>query len=392
MKNKLKKRFGDIAEQIMLRVTPKKHDAEYFIGLDDLKSKHIYVHTWGSDLDLKTQAFKVKQGDIIFSRRNTYLRRASVSQIDGICSADAMVIRPISEDSDPRFLPFFMQSDLFMNQVIAYSAGSLSSRIKWSDLSNLEFDIPSIQSQRRLLPILESTAKQELQLIGLIKSAEKALYALGLRVFDNYFDSRHHKRVPLPKNWGQSRINNVLLTAPKSGYSPVESPLESGHFVLNLNSLSRNGFLSTKLKNITKAHFDKGIIAKRGDLLISRSNTSYLVGLIGIYNPIQGEENTIFPDTMWRLDVDDSKIDKEFLLFYLMSPYGRRSIQSIAAGTSGSMKKINKDGFGKLWVPLPPKEEQEQITSSFKCAYELIQKTKINLVKLHELRAALINE
>ena len=163
MNNKRNVTFGDLAEQVMVRISPTSDDAKHFIGLEHLKSGYFYVHDWGADVELKTQAFKVKCGEIIFSRRNTYLKRVSVSPINGICSADAMVIKPRKNNYLlDGYLPHLMQSTSFMEKVIANSAGSLSSRIKWSDLNKLEVNIPSIEQQYSSLIIFDSLAKKEL--------------------------------------------------------------------------------------------------------------------------------------------------------------------------------------------------------------------------------------
>lgn len=385
--------FGDIAKQIMERVTPSPEDSKKFIGLEHLRSGYFFVHQWGSDIALKTQAFRVKSGDIIFSRRNTYLKRISVSQIDGICSADAMVIRPIADDTlvEEGYLPHLMQSTSFMEKVIANSAGSLSSRVKWSELSQLRITVPTKKQQAKTLKVLDSIAKKELMYVESLQSANRLLYALGLRVFDNYFDARKSKRVKLPDDWSEVSIKEVLNSTPESGFSPVEVSNETGKYVLNLNSLSKAGFRETTLKKISEEHFNKGKVCKINDLYISRSNTAELVGLVGKYRSSQGEGRTIFPDTMWRLNVNQEIMKQDFLMYYLMSPYGRRSIQAIAAGTSGSMKKINKESFSKLRVPLPPLEVQRKIIALFEQAYSNVWRFNDSLTSTLELRQAVID-
>ena len=386
-------KFGEVAEQIMERVTPSEKDSDNFIGLEHLKSGYFYIYEWGTDLILKTQAFKVRVGDIIFSRRNTYLKRVSVSPIDGICSADAMVIRPKHNHFMlDEYLPHFMQSSAFMNKVISNSAGSLSSRVKWSELSKLEFELPTLEEQKSTLEALNLLAVKEKLYFDTSKAVNKLLYAIGLRVFDNYFDPRKEKRVSLPREWRVAKIKDVLSSTPESGFSPVETSKKTGKYVLNLNSLSKVGFRETTLKNITEEHFLKGKACKPGDLYISRSNTADLVGLVGKYKSSNGVGTTIFPDTMWRLTVNESLVKKDFLMFYLMSPYGRRAIQAIAAGTSGSMKKINKESFSKIKVPIPPLEVQESIISAFKQSYGAIQHQEELLDKAVALRQVIIDK
>ena len=60
-----------------------------------------------------------------------------------------MVLRAKPDTVLPEFLPFFMQSDLFMERALGISAGSLSPTINWKALAKEEFLLPPIQEQAR---------------------------------------------------------------------------------------------------------------------------------------------------------------------------------------------------------------------------------------------------
>lgn len=51
MNNKRNVTFGDLAEQVMVRISPTSDDAKHFIGLEHLKSGYFYVHDWGLTLN-----------------------------------------------------------------------------------------------------------------------------------------------------------------------------------------------------------------------------------------------------------------------------------------------------------------------------------------------------
>ena len=96
-----------------------------------------------------------------------------------------------------------------------------------------------------------------------------------------------------------------------------------------------------------------------GDLLISRSNTRELVGRVGIFD--EDRDDISFPDTMMRLPVDTSRVSKRFLEGVLQSRRGRLHMMRSAAGTSDSMKKINRRTLGTCLVPTPPLKVQERL-------------------------------
>ena len=60
----------------------------------------------------------------------------------------------------PEFLPFFMQSDLFMNRAVEISVGSLSPTINWKTLAMQEFALPPMEEQRRIVELLAALEVQ----------------------------------------------------------------------------------------------------------------------------------------------------------------------------------------------------------------------------------------
>ena len=88
-----------------------------------------------------------------------------------------MIFRPKTEVVDPEYFPFFISSNYFMDAAIRISVGSLSPTVNWKTLKELEFDLPTLEEQRKNAAILKSInetkeAYQELlvQTDNLVKS------------------------------------------------------------------------------------------------------------------------------------------------------------------------------------------------------------------------------
>ncbi|MFM5288447.1 restriction endonuclease subunit S [Aeromonas veronii] len=382
--------FNSFASLVSERKNPKPGDESNYIGLEHMTPNRLHITNWGGDIELKGQKFAIKKGDILFAKRNAYLKRVSIAPIDGIFSAHGMVFRPSGTALADGFLPYFLLSRIFWDRAISISEGSLSPTIKWGTLARQKFVIPDIETQNRSLKMLKRLTKQEKLINESLLCIDNSIRLFRKKVFDNYFDILLHKRASLPPSWKYKRISEILLSSPTSGNSINVVDRETHHYVLNLNCLTRYGFSANGYKTIEPDQFQPSLKLNQGDLLISRSNTIDLVGLVGIYRDDENRK-AIFPDTMWRLDVNEDVIDKEFLLNYLLSPYARREIQRIAAGSSGSMKKINKTEFGKVLVPVPPIKEQQEINRILlgfeKTRHSLIQKQE----RVCSLRLSLIN-
>lgn len=146
--------FGDIAQSVAVRVDPAEATTDIYVGLEHLDPNTIHLRQWGHPSDVTGQKLAFKKGDVIFGRRRAYQRKLAVAEFDGICSAHAMVVRAKPKMILPEFLPFFLQSDMFMERAIEISVGSLSPTINWKTLRIEEFLLPPLEEQKRIAEIL----------------------------------------------------------------------------------------------------------------------------------------------------------------------------------------------------------------------------------------------
>ncbi|MCC5661426.1 restriction endonuclease subunit S, partial [Nostoc sp. XA010] len=155
-------RFDEMATNVNDRINdPSKSETEYYVGLEHLDSDSLKIRRWGSPSDVEATKLCFRKGDIIFGRRRVYQRKVAVADFDGICSAHALVLRAKPEVILPEFLPFFMQSDLFMERAKAISVGSLSPTINWKTLAKEKFVLPPLEEQNKIANLL-ATANETL--------------------------------------------------------------------------------------------------------------------------------------------------------------------------------------------------------------------------------------
>lgn len=151
-------RSDQIATKINDRVdNPAEAGVESYVGLEHLDPDSLRIRRWGEPTDVESTKLRFQPGDIIFCKRRVYQRKFAVADFEGICSALAMVLRAKPGAVLAEFLPFFMQSDLFMERAFCISVGSLSPTINWKALAAEEVLLPPIQEQARLVDILKGT-------------------------------------------------------------------------------------------------------------------------------------------------------------------------------------------------------------------------------------------
>lgn len=126
--------FGQFAENVNQRVESADAADEIYVGLEHLDSGRLHIRRWGKGSDVIGTKLRFRKGDMISGRRRAYQRKLAVAETDGICSADAMVVRAKPDVVLPGFLPFVMMSDKCMNRAVEISVGSLSPTINWTTL------------------------------------------------------------------------------------------------------------------------------------------------------------------------------------------------------------------------------------------------------------------
>ena len=194
-------RFDQIATQINDRVdNPAEAGVDRYVGLEHLDPDSLRIRRWGEPTDVESTKLRFQPGDIIFGKRRVYQRKVAVADFEGICSAHAMVLRAKPGAVLPEFLPFFMQSDLFMERALSISVGSLSPTINWKALAAEEFLLPPIQE-----PVLDKDQR----------------FVFCAAVDDNGYLPTHNAKFSKPQGddpvWNAANCRNRRIFADKVG-------------------------------------------------------------------------------------------------------------------------------------------------------------------------------
>jgi len=341
---------------------PAEDGYDRYVGLEHLDPGDMKIRRWGNVQDGTTFTNVFRAGQVLFGKRRAYQRKVAVADFDGICSGDIYVLKPRNDQLLPELLPFICQTDGFFEHAVGTSAGSLSPRTNWESLANYEFALPPLEEQRRIADLVHAADNSAEALRDLLEAERVAEVSL-------------FKELVTRRNAEVVSLGSLLTEPPRNGCSATETSTPTGHWVLALSALSKWGYRPGELKPVEKTDAMSAAVLKSGDLLISRSNTRQLVGLPGIFDEIRSDVS--WPDTMMRLTPDESRLKRRYLELFLRTPEGRRQVQSFAAGTSASMKKINSTNVKKLLIPLLKPEAQDFIeikVESFRRACNFTQR------------------
>jgi len=226
-------RFDQMATIVNDRVDhPSEEDVDYYVGLEHLDSNSLTIRRWGSPTDVEATKLRFRSGDIIFGRRRVYQRKLGIAPFDGICSAHAMVLRAKPEVVLPEFLPFFMQSDLFMERAKEISVGSLSPTINWRTLAKEEFFLPPRDEQRRYALACDAASHALDSMIRAKDAGFRARKAFMVTLFQRGTRAEVQKGTPIgqvPQSWDvvplgeryQVQLGKMMSDAARNGAGHV---------------------------------------------------------------------------------------------------------------------------------------------------------------------------
>ncbi len=342
-------KFSDLVQLSKARSQdPLSDGIERYVGLEHLEPGDLRIRSWGNVADGVTFTSIFQPGQVLFGKRRAYQRKVAVADFSGVCSGDIYVLE--TQDSMvllPDLLPFICQTDAFFDHAVGTSAGSLSPRTNWMSLADFEFALPEVKEQQSAVALLRAAAEHCYALEDLYVSTGRMLQALkdSLLRLDGSEHAKSHQ------------LGDLLLGSPESGCSAPPKDAATGYFVLGLAALSREGYVSGDFKPVEPTSKMLGAKLSTGDLLISRSNTVDRVGYVGIFS--DNRDDVSFPDTMMRLRPNPALVRPDFLEALLQTTSAREYLMRIAAGTSASMKKINRANLLQMRLNVPGLDAQD---------------------------------
>ena len=137
-------RLADLAIQSKNSVKPEQIDPETpYIGLEHMPRRSIALNQWGTAGDVGSQKSAIRTGDFMFGKLRPYFHKVGVSPVNGICSTDIIVLRPITDEWSGLVLSV-ISSDEFVEHTNAGSAGTRMPRTKWADMGAYKIPVPPV--------------------------------------------------------------------------------------------------------------------------------------------------------------------------------------------------------------------------------------------------------
>jgi len=364
-------KLGELATDISKRVdNPAESECDRFVGLEHFVSGDLKIKKWGSTENLGSSMKAFQAGDILFARRNTYLRRASMVEFDGCCSGDAFVIREDHEKVISGYLAFVMNSNALWDYANSNAAGTMSKRVKWRDLAEYEFLLPPKDQQAQLAELLWAMDEVIEKGIRLASSIEKSKRSF-------FLESRRPDKF--------NSLSDYASVSYGLGQPPEKN--ENGIAVIRATDISKGRISNDNFLRVSEEAIPKGknVRLSVGDIIIVRSGayTGDLAMItIDYKDAVAGYDLVIRPNR--------NLIDPIWLQEYLLE----KDAQSYFKGESirSAQPHLNSKQVLYTKIPMIQIEEQRIISKRLKIFYKNIELTKSKIASSKALQKSLINQ
>lgn len=338
--------LGDVIRHVTDRVDAKTSGLERFLAGEHIPSGSLEIREWGIiGRDPIGPMFykRFKPGHVLYVSRRSYLRKTAVPDFTGICGEKTFVL----ETLDPAvlsqtFLPFLLSAERFHSYAIAMSRGSVNPYINWTELAAYEFDLPSLDEQRRIADLLWAVERERDATRDLLAKVDEVSSIWSDKVF------RHA---------GAERAIGDMLDLCQYGLSSRAG--DAGAYpMLRMTNLVRGTVTDSGLKYCDLSESDfRSYQLRDGDILFNRTNSAELVGRSGIFK-LTGD--FVFASYLIRLRTRSADLLPEYLNEFINSPLGQRRIRvHISKGVSQA--NISASKLRTVNIPVPSVGEQREV-------------------------------
>jgi type I restriction enzyme S subunit len=328
----------------------------------------VFVEKIRYDQDKNIQ---LKIGDVLATKDGTI---GKVAYVDNLAypttlNSGVFVLRPKNGFISNRFFYYILMSFYFDSFLNVITAGSTITHLYQKDFIHFSFHLPPLPEQKAI-----ATALSDMD--ALIAQTEKMIEkkkAMKQGMMQELLKPK--------KGWVTKKLGEIGFTyGGITGKSKIDFEHGESKFIPFLNVLNNTILDTDYLQNVDIKPNEIQNRVQRGDLFFNGSSET--PEDLGLCSVLDKELEYVYLNSFcFGFRFYNSSISGKFLAYFFRSHFGRRSIFSLAQGAT--RYNLSKTNFLKLDIPLPDKNEQDNIVSVL---IDIDDSISISKTKLHKLK------
>lgn len=336
-------------------------------GIDWSKSGFISKERYDESPEIMLQ-----KDDILISKDGTIGKVGFVTTLEmpSTVASGIFVLRNLKPELiNTRFIYHYLNSTYFKNFIISRTEGSVIPHLYQKDFVDLDFPMPSLEEQNKIVDILDSILSK----IEINNMVNKNLEQQAEAIFGNEFLDIEE----LPLDWKKASLIDIadyLNGLAMQKYRPISG--ETGIPVLKIRELRQD--CCDEKSDLCSSNIKEEYIVHDGDVIFSWSG-SLLVDFWS--GGICGLNQHLFK-------VTSKKYNKWF--YYSWTKHYLNRFIGVAADRATTMGHIKRDELSKAEVIIPNESEYNRIGTLMEPIYNLIISNRIENKKLASLKDTLL--
>ncbi|MCI7581554.1 restriction endonuclease subunit S [Campylobacter sp.] len=390
-------KLGDICE-ISSGGTPSRNEAEFWengtipwLKIADIKDDYVNSSSeFITQKGLENSSAKIfKKGTLLFTIFAT-LGEVAILNIDASTNQAIVGLTPKKDNYITKFIFFALKN--IKNSVNLIGRGATQKNINQTILKNFYIPLPPLDEQERIVKKIDELFSQIDILDKHKESLLKNIKHTKTRILDLALQGKLVKNSRIP--------NDVKSRIPSDFNPPFEIPnswqwVKLGEIV-SVTDFVANGSFATLRENV-KYYNEKNyaILVRLADFTKNWDN-NYIycdkhaydflkksslkpndivmcnVGSLGVTFkvPDLGQPMTLAPNSILIRPLNKNILN-DFLFYLFNSLFFKNSLNTIKSSTT--QPKFNKTDFKTIYIPLPPKDEQEKIVKKIDELFEILE-------------------
>ena len=146
--------LGAVVKPSKVRIEPRDCPDAAYLSLEHIEAQTRAIIGRGLGTDVSSMKSVFHAGDVLYGKLRPYLNKVCRPDFDGICSTDILVF-PATQAIDSRFLLYYLNCAEVVEYANHHSNGINLPRISFERLAEMEFSLPPLAEQYRIVAKLE---------------------------------------------------------------------------------------------------------------------------------------------------------------------------------------------------------------------------------------------
>ncbi len=362
-----------------------------YIGMEHVESHTMRLLGTVPAATMKSMANRFYAGDVLYGRLRPYLNKVYRADFDGLCSAEFIVL-PKTEGVDPDFLRYRLNSRDFVSFTTHLNAGDRP-RVDFDQISPFEIEVPEPNDQRRIVAKLETHLTRLDASVTALKRVQANLKRYRASVLKAACEGRLVPTEIDANKWSRATLGDTARVVGGLTKNPRRAALPMRIPYLRVANVYANELRLDEVEQIGVAESELyKLLLVTGDLLIVEGNGSKdQIGRLALWDG--SIDPCVHQNHLIKVRLTGPATPK-WILFWLLSPQGRRHIEEVSSSTSG-LYTLSVGKVAALPVVLPSLADQQHIIDEVERRLSVIEELEAtvaaNLRRGERLRAAVLS-